>query len=256
MKTTQIAAQLYTLRDHCKTAADLAVTLKKIKTIGYTAAQVSGVGPIPPEEIKRIADGEGIKICATHEGGASICDTPQAVVERLGKLGCADTAYPHPHVPIATFDDVKRLAAALDRSGDVLRRAGMRLSYHNHALEFRKVNGKTVLQWLYDLTDVKNLQGEPDTYWVQSGGGDPVEWNQRLHGRLPLLHLKDFKIGDDNKPIMCEIGNGTLNWPAIVHAAEVSGCPWYIVEQDVCPADPFDSLAQSWKYLTTHIAER
>ena len=256
MKTSQIAAQLYTLRDHCKTAADLAVTLKRVKAIGYAAVQVSGVGPIPPEEIKRLAEGEGLKICATHEGGASICDTPQAVVERLGKLGCADTAYPHPHVPITTMDDVKRLAESLDRSGDVLRRAGMRLSYHNHANEFRKIAGKTILQWLYDLTDVKNLQGEPDTYWVASGGCDPVEWIQRLHGRLPLLHLKDFRIGEDSKPIMGEIGNGNLNWPAIVRAAEISGCPWFIVEQDVCPADPFDSLTQSHRYLTTYIAER
>ncbi|MBN8525439.1 MAG: sugar phosphate isomerase/epimerase [Planctomycetes bacterium] len=256
MKTTQIAAQLFTLRDHCKTAADLATTLKKVRAIGYRAAQVSGVGPIPPEEIKRIADGEGIVICATHEGGGSICDTPQAVVDRLGKLGTKDTAYPFPHVPIATLDDVKRLAGQLDRAGDVLRRAGMRLSYHNHAHEFRKVEGKTVLQWLYDLTDSRNLLGEPDTYWVQTGGGDPVEWVQRLHGRLPILHLKDYKVGDDNKPIMCEVGNGNLNWPAIIRSAEISGCPWFIVEQDVCPADPFDSLKQSWNYLTTFIAER
>jgi sugar phosphate isomerase/epimerase len=256
MKTDQIAAQLYTLRDHCTTAADLSVSLRKVKAIGYSAVQVSGVGPIPPEEIRRIADGEGLRICATHERGAMICDSPQAVVERLGKLGCADTSYPSPHVPTATIDDVKRLAAALDHSGEVLRRAGIRLSYHNHASEFRKVGGRTVLQWLYDLTDARNLQGEPDTYWVQTGGGDPVEWCQRLHGRLPLLHLKDYKIGDDHKPIMAEIGDGTLNWPAIVRAAEISGCQWFIVEQDECPGDPFESLAQSWKYLTTHIAER
>jgi len=255
VKTSSLAVQLYTLRDHCKTAADLALSLKQVKAIGYGAVQVSGVGPIPPEEIRHLADAEGIRICATHEDGALICESPEAVVERLGTLGCTDTAYPYPHAPLATLDDIKRLAESLDRSGDVLRRAGMRLSYHNHAIEFRKIAGKTVLQWLYDLTDAKNLQGEPDTYWVQTGGGDPVEWCQRLHGRLPLLHLKDYKIGDDNKPTMTEIGNGNLNWPAIVRAAEVSGCTWYIVEQDICPADPFDSLAQSWKYLTTCITE-
>jgi sugar phosphate isomerase/epimerase len=256
MKTSQIAAQLYTLRDHCKTAEALVASVKKVKAIGYAAVQISGVGPIPPEEIRRIVEGEGLAICATHESGASICDNPQAVVERLGKLGTKDTAYPFPHAPIATLDDVKRLAEQLDRSGEVLRRAGMRLSYHNHAHEFRRVAGKTVLQWLYDLTDPRNLLGEPDTYWVQTGGGDPVEWCQRLHGRLPLLHLKEYKVGDDNKPIMAEVGNGNLNWPAIVRAAEISGCPWFIVEQDICPADPFDSLAQSWRYLAGGIAEK
>ncbi len=256
MKRSQLAVQLYTLRDHCKTAFDLAASLKQVKAIGYDAVQISGVGPIPAVEINHIAAAEGLQICATHEAGALICESPEAIVERLGTLGCSDTAYPYPHQPLATLDDIKRLSESLDRAGDVLRQAGMRLSYHNHAIEFRKIAGRTVLQWLYALTDPKNLMGEPDTYWVQAGGGDPIEWCQRLHGRLPLLHLKDFKIGDDNQATMAEIGNGNLNWPAIVRAAEISGCSWYIVEQDICPANPFDSLAESWKYLTTHIVER
>jgi sugar phosphate isomerase/epimerase len=256
MKTAQIAAQLYTLRDHCKTAPDLAASLAKVAAIGYRAVQISGVGPIPPAEIRRIAADHGQVICATHESGKTICEEPQAVIDRLGALGCTATAYPFPHVPIGTLDEVKALAAQLDRAGDALRRAGMVLTYHNHAHEFRRVAGKTVLQWIYDLTDSRNLQGEPDTYWVAMGGQDPAEWCTRLHGRLPLLHLKDFMIDAENKATMCEVGNGNLNWPAIVRAAETSGCPWYIVEQDRCPADPFDSLRQSWQYLTRHIAER
>lgn len=256
MKITQIAAQLYTVRQQCTTAADLATTLAKIRAIGYTAVQISGVGPIPPAEIRRIAEGAGLTICATHESGASIFDTPQSVIDRLGALGCKDTAYPHPHAPIVTLDDVKRFAAKLDDSGRILRNAGIRLSYHNHANEFRRLEGKTILQWIYDLTDPKNLQGEPDTYWVQTGGGDSVEWVQRLHGRLPLLHLKDYMVGADNKPTMAEIGQGNLNWPAIVRAAEISGCPWFIVEQDTCPGDPIDSLRISWQYLSSVIAEK
>ena len=54
MKLQQLAAQLYTVRDFCKTAADLAATAKKIREIGYPAVQVSGIGQIPDEEVVRI----------------------------------------------------------------------------------------------------------------------------------------------------------------------------------------------------------
>jgi sugar phosphate isomerase/epimerase len=254
MKTSQIAAQLYTVRDHCKTAADFTASIRKIRAIGYTAVQISGVGPIPPAEIRSICAGEGVTICATHEPGKTICETPQAVIDRLGALGCTYTAYPYPHVPISTIDEVEALAAALDKSGAALRKAGQVLCYHNHQHEFTRIGGRTVLETIYALTAPANLQGEPDTYWVQTGGGDPVSWCVDLCGRLPLLHLKDYAIRwIDGKPQvqMAEIGNGNLDWPAIIRAAEGSGCRWFIVEQDTCPADPFDSLRQSWQYLTT-----
>ena len=58
-------------------------------------------------------------------------------------------------------------------------------------------------------------------------------------------------IGD--KPMMTEIGNGNLEWKEIVKAADEAGCKWYIVEQDVCPASPFDSLKQSYEYIKSEL---
>ena len=52
MKQSQIAAQLYTLRDFTKTPADIASTMKKVKEIGYDAVQCSALGPIEASELK------------------------------------------------------------------------------------------------------------------------------------------------------------------------------------------------------------
>ncbi len=254
MRSTQIAAQLYTVRATCQDAAGLAATLARIHAIGYRAVQISGVGPIPAVDIRRICDAAGVVICATHESGASICDQPQQVIERLRTLGCTVTAYPFPHLPIRTLDEVRALAARLDHAGAILRAAGMTLCYHNHDLEFVRIGGKTVLDWLYDLTDPAHLAGEPDVYWVQKGGGDPVRWCERLSGRLPLIHLKEFacRFGADgglHSGVIAEVGSGNLDWPRILHTAEVSGCRWFIVEQDTCDGDPVQSLARSWDYL-------
>ena len=257
MKTSQIAAQLFTVRNFCKTPVDLAASLKKIRAIGYPAVQVSGIGPIPEVELVQMLDGEGLTCCATHEPGVQILNEPQRVVERLQKLNCRLTAFPHPGgVQLDTLANVKAFAQRLNAAGQVLHAAGQVLAYHNHATEFRRVDGRPVLEWIYAETDPRYLQGEPDTYWVQHGGGDPVDWCTRLKNRLPIIHLKDYTVSADNKAAFAEIGNGNLNWKKIIAAAEAAGCQWFSVEQDTCPGDPFDSLKRSFDYIREHLCSR
>lgn len=257
MKLQQVAAQLFTLRDYLKTPADFAASMKKVRAIGYPAVQLSGLGPIPEEEIVRVCAGEGLTICATHEGTAAILDTPQAIVAKLKKLGCKHTAIPSPGgAKLETLNDVKAFAARINAAGKVLADAGLTLSYHNHHMEFRRMAGKPVLEHIYNLTDPRYLKGEPDTYWVQVGGGDPVAWCKKLKGRLPLLHMKDYAIDAENNPVFAEIGNGNLNWKKIIAAAEKSGCEWFIVEQDTCPGDPFDSLKRSFEYISGKLCSK
>jgi len=250
MKPNQICAQLYTVRDFLQTPADIAVSLKKIREIGYETVQLSGLGPIEVTELKAMLDGEGLVCCATHEDAAMILDTPQAVVEKLNALGCTITAYPYPAgIEFKSIDDVKALAARLNAAGEVLYNAGQVLCYHNHHIEFRRIGGRTILETLYEETDPRFLQGEPDTYWVQYGGGCTVSWVRYLAQRLPIIHYKDYMVTEDNQVTFTEIGNGNLDWPHITAAAEAAGCEWFSVEQDTCPGDPFASLAQSYNYM-------
>lgn len=254
MTLDQVAIQLYTLRDHCKNAADFANTLKKVRAIGYTAAQLSGIGPIPPGEIKKIADNEGVYLCATHEPSDQIRKSPEKVVERLKTLGVNQTAYPYPAG--VDFQDPTHLHALiedLNRAGTLLAAEGITLSYHNHAIEFLRFGPTTILDHIFASTNPASLQAELDTYWVQFGGGDVVHWCQRLAGRLPLLHLKDYQFTSANTPIYSEIGAGNLDFARICAAAEASGCRWFIVEQDSCPGDPFDSIRQSFQFIRDHL---
>jgi sugar phosphate isomerase/epimerase len=244
-----VALQCYTIRDHCKTAKDFAASAKRVKKIGYDTVQISGLGPIPAAEIRSICDGEGLAICATHESGKSIVETPEAVVEQLAALGCKHTAYPYPHAPLKTLDDVKRLSAELTRSGTVLREAGMTLSYHNHQIELRQLEGKTMLDWIYELVPSDVLKAEIDTYWVQFGGSNPSGWLRKLQGRIPLLHLKDYAINDDNQPVFAALGDGNLDLPSVLSTARAGGCEWYIVEQDSGFTDPFVAIERSLRYL-------
>jgi sugar phosphate isomerase/epimerase len=254
MKLNQVALQLYTLRDFLKTPADIASALKRVHEIGYQAVQISGLGPIPEEEAVRICRDNDLTICATHESGDTILNEPGKVVERLKKLGCRLTAYPYPTgIKFDSLDAVKAFCRRLNAAGKVLHEAGQILCYHNHHTEFQRVAGKPALEIIYAETDPRYLQGEPDTYWVQNGGGDPVEWCDRLKGRLPIIHLKDYTVLPDNKVTFTEIGNGNLNWRKIIAAAEAAGCQWYCVEQDTCPGDPFLSVKQSFEFIRDNL---
>ncbi len=254
MKIDQVAVQLYTLRDFCKTSADYAATLKKVREIGYQAIQISAVGPIPEAELRSIAEGEGLVICATHEPSNVILNEPQRIVERLAALGCSYTAYPYPNgVALDDAAAVNRLATQLEASAAVLSAAGQTLCYHNHAFELYRLEGKPVLEILFDTA--RNLQGEPDTYWIQAGGGNPEAWCAKLKGRMPLLHLKDFAVDVAGKAYYAEIGSGNLDFKSIIATAEGSGCRWFIVEQDICPGDPFVSVKKSFDYIRANLVD-
>lgn len=255
MKINQIAAQLYTCRDLLKTPADIATTLKRLRQVGYTAVQVSGMGPIAEEELVKILDGEGLTCCATHEPADKIRKNPEQIIERLKKLNCSLTAYPHPAgVAMDQVDQLQELCKDLDHSGQLMANEGITLTYHNHGMEFVKTNGVTALDFIYNNTNPKFVQGEPDTYWIHLGGGNNESWCRKLKNRLPMIHLKDYMFTMENKPHFCEIGSGTLEFKSIIAAAEESGCKWFIVEQDVCPGDPVDSLAKSFNYIRENLA--
>lgn len=255
MKLSQVAIQLYTLRDFCKTAADFAATMKKVREIGYTAVQISGVGPIPEAELVAMCKAEGLTICATHEPSLKILDEPEAVIARLQKLGTKLTAYPFPNgIDFNNAEQIDALIKKLDAVGAKFRAAGLKLGYHNHAHEFyRPAGGPCFLERVYAETSPENIVAELDTYWVQRGGGDVVDWVARMKGRQPFIHLKDYKVNASGEPSFCEIGAGTLPFKRIIAEAEAGGCEWFIVEQDVCPGDPFVSIKQSFDYIKTHL---
>ncbi|MBC8011955.1 MAG: sugar phosphate isomerase/epimerase [Burkholderiales bacterium] len=256
MKISQVAIQLYTLRDFCKTAEDVVATAKKVRAIGYEAVQISGVGPIPEAELAAIFKNEDLVICATHENGPRILDDTEAVIERLQKLGTKLTAYPWPEgIDFQVTEQVDTLIRKLDVAGAKFRAAGLKLGYHNHAQEFFRpaAGGPTVLDRIYNETSPDNIVAELDTFWVQRGGGDVVEWVRRMKGRQPFIHLKDFKVSAGGEISFCEIGAGTLPFARIIAEAEAGGCEWFIVEQDSCPGDPFVSIKQSFDYIKAHL---
>jgi sugar phosphate isomerase/epimerase len=250
MPETVVAAQMYTLREFTKTPADIASSLKRVSEIGYRAVQLSGLGPIEPKEVKAICDGEGLTICATHVGYDRLRDETDAVIEEHKILDCKYPAVgglPKPYREDGAAGFIK-FAKEASEVGRKLSDAGLTFGYHNHSFELEKFDGRTALQILLDESDPEVFQFEIDVYWIQHGGADPAAWIRKVKGRADLIHVKDVEM-KGREQLFSEVGEGNLNWPSILEACREAGTRWYIVEQDRCQRDPFDSLAISFKNL-------
>jgi sugar phosphate isomerase/epimerase len=247
----KIAAQLYTLREFLKTEADIATTLQTVKDIGYNAVQNSGLGPISPEKLKEIADRVGIEICATHIPFSDMADKFDEVVAthklwncKYAGIGSLPKEYNTNGEGYAQF---AKIASEVARK---LKAVGLQFVYHNHAFEFKKFDGKSGMDILFEQSDPNAFGFELDVHWVQAGGGDPIEWIHKVKGRMQVVHLKDYTIASGSERIFAEVGEGNMNFKGILQACEETGVEWGAVEQDNCYGrDPFESLAISARNL-------
>lgn len=247
MGKSRIVAQMYTLREFTKTPEDIIQTLKKVKAMGYDAVQLSALGPIETPRLAQACQEIGLAVAATHEGYASIRDNMEATVAKHKALQCEYVAIGGIPSEYRNGEGYSRFAREASEVAKKLKAQGLIFGYHNHSFELEKFGDRTGLEILYSESD-KAMTAEIDTYWIQHGGGDPAAWIKRVADRMPLVHLKDMTMKGGTQ-IMAEVGEGNLNWPAILQACKEAGTVWYIVEQDTCQRDPFESLAISLRNL-------
>ncbi len=253
MKKSQIAAQLYSFRDQIKTEDDFIKTLATIRKIGYEAVQLSS--SIPAMTAKRLAEilvNEGLKAPTSHDQAAKIIAEPEAVAERLASLKCFHTAYPYPHSMPENEESCIKLALEINTAALKMKKYGVKLAYHNHAIELRHFNGKTMLDIIYD--NAPDIEAEIDTFWIQNGGANPLSWIRKSEKRMEVIHLKDAGILDGGSAMM-PLGEGNLEWAQLIPAAEKAGVKVFVVEHDGNCKDPFESFKTSFEYLSKHFAK-
>jgi len=248
MADSAIGAQLYTLREFTKTPADIRTTFARVRDLGYEAVQVSGTGQIEPEELKQIADETEVKIVATHISYERIVKEPQAVIDEHKLWGCRHVAIGGMPQEYRSEEGFSRFAREASEAVEPLTDAGLTFSYHNHSFELQRFGGRTGLEIIYEESDPEVFSAEIDTYWIQHGGGNPVTWLRRLRDRMYIVHLKDMAM-EGSKQLFAEVGEGNLEWPEILQTCKEADIEWYLVEQDVCQRDPFESLGISLRNL-------
>ncbi|MGJ5815323.1 sugar phosphate isomerase/epimerase family protein [Paludibaculum fermentans] len=250
-----VGVQLYTLRAILPEKP--LETLKALEAIGYTEAEVIGgsldaVWPsLMQTKLKPVSVHLDTALFTTNQ------DKLPAALEDAKKRGLKFAVCPY----IAPkdrggVDVIKKLGETLNKAGETCAKSGLSLCYHNHAFEFEPAAGGTLLDVLMQTTDPKYVSLELDIMWSKVGGHDPVEILKKYNKRIALMHLKNVAAGVGPqfnekvaKEAFREVGNGSIDIPAVLKAASEVGVRHYFVEQDQTPGNPLDSLKQSFEYL-------
>lgn len=257
---SKLAVQMYTVREHVKTAKDLATTLEKIRKIGYPAVQISAVeamnGDTPEVDAKaarKLLDDHGLKCIATHRPWQRLTQHLEEEIEFHHTLGCDYLAIgglgPAFEASYAGFREFVQAAKPVIAR---LKEAGIQFGHHNHSHEFYRPerHGATLEDILIDEAP-SDLKLELDLYWIEHAGVNCVRILERVHGRVPVIHLKDKEaVRATNEIRIAPIGEGNMDWDNILPACEAAGVEWYAIEQDECYRDPFDCLKSSFDFLT------
>ncbi len=243
------ALQLYTVRDHL--ANNLGDTLKQVKKIGYDTVELAGLAGATPTEFRKSLNAAGLKAISAHIAYEEITANTASVIETANTLGLKYVVVPRiPNTLTPDKDGWINCAKTLDATGAQLRKAGLRLCYHNHAHEFQWLEGQLCLDLLFQHAAPENLAAQIDVFWVQYAGSKPVDILAKYAGRCPLLHVKEML--DMKSRAFAEMGEGILKWDLIFKAAEQAGVEWYIVEQDACARDSLDSARISAGFMAQH----
>lgn len=239
----KVGAQLFTVRDFCKTKEALADTLKKIADIGYKTVQVSGVCAYEPEWLRDALKKNGLECVLTHIAPERIVNETEQVIADHNVFGCD-------YIGIGYCDihntGVNAFVNRFKAAGDMMHKNGKQLCYHNHDHEFIKLDGETIYKQISDRLTPEQMAFTLDTYWVQAGGADPIWWIRHLQNRVPCVHLKDMAYGKK----MAALGAGNINLDGVLSACEDAKTKYLLVEQDDCNGeDPFICLKTSYAFL-------
>ena len=253
-------------------------TMRKVNELGYHAVEVSQI-PMTPEnvaELKRASQDFDIKIAAMSAAlepmlpgapGETLINDFDKIVSDCKTLDCNFLRIGM--MPLNRMGDKEQIMEFVAKAEDMahkLAEHGIELYYHTHHLEFQKFDGEYLLDIIKNNTT--KLGFELDVHWIQRAGVNPVEFVKQYKGRISLLHLKDYRIGQmdlskvdfndlvgfmnifTNTIEFAEVGEGNLDIPAIIEAGLEAGAQYFLVEQDdVYGRDPFDCLQTSAENL-------
>jgi sugar phosphate isomerase/epimerase len=272
---TKIGVQAMMLKNEFEADGAFA-TLKRLSDLGFNAVEISQIPMSEANvgEIDRARVELGMEVAAlsatleTPVGapGESLTNNFDKIVADCKLLSCQMVRMGM--MPFSAMASQEALLDFCSRSNEMAARlaeAGIGLYYHNHHVEFAKYDGKYILDIIRERAPL--MRFELDVHWIHRGGKDPVTILKDYAGLVDLVHLKDYRIGQlpdsafeslqagDYQAFMAafqgvvqfaEIGEGNLDFPAIIEQALSSGARYLLIEQDdQYGRTPFDCLATS-----------
>jgi sugar phosphate isomerase/epimerase len=233
-----IGFQVWTIKDQL--IKDFAGTLKMMAGLGYQTVEMcsppgyagSGFGPLismKASEMKKIVEDAGLKLESTHYGMGELRENLSERIDFALESGQKQMIASSFWLPKeATLSDYKKAADELNEIGAKTKKAGIQTGFHNHHMEFDKLDGQLIYDVLMDQLDPDLVKMQFQVAVISIGYKAATYFN-KYPGRFISAHLADWSVSTEKQ---VPIGQGVVDWKELLAAAEKCGVKNYFVEMD------------------------
>ena len=249
-----IYIQLYSVREDIK--ADFKTTIAKVAEAKYKGVEAANYNDgkfygMTPEEFKDEIESVGMEVLSSHTGKRLEEDIDKTnwdevwawwdvAIDAHKRAGMKFIVTPSMPTP-ATLKGLKQYCDYYNQIGEKCNAAGLGFGYHNHAYEYKEIEGQIMYDYMIENTDPEKVFFEMDVYWTTKGEHNPVDYFNKYPNRFKLLHIKDEKeIGGDD---------GFMDFDNLFQNIDNSGVKYLIVEVEKYNLQPLESVKQSIDYL-------
>ncbi|MCL2003482.1 MAG: sugar phosphate isomerase/epimerase [Oscillospiraceae bacterium] len=240
MIISEFSIQLYSTRREIWREG-LPSVMEKLARIGYAGVEFAGYGDLPVDEMASMLQKNGLKPVGAHIG-----------LDRLEWAFDEEIAYHRtlgttfliiPAAPFANAEEVKQTAARLNALAPRVRESGFRFAFHNHGVEFERDGAQYRLEDMMALSPETEIQ--LDVFWASKMGCDCVEFIKKHAGRICSLHIKQRDAAGES----VDLGDGTLDFKALIQAGLETGVNCFVHEQEEFPGCAYESLGNGFRHI-------
>jgi sugar phosphate isomerase/epimerase len=235
-KKVPIGLQLYSVRQDFE--EDPPGVLKAIGEMGYEAVEFAGYVNRTAEDLRKMLDQSGLKCCGTHTNLDTLQgDALKSTIEFNRILGNK-----HLIVPgltgsyLSSEENILKTARIFTELSDKCKEEGMRVGYHSHDADFRKIGDRTVWNILFTAAG-PDVIAQLDLGHCVTGGGDVYAELEKFADRAVTIHVTDATppaAGGRGRGTI--VGEGGIDFERVFKICDVAGkTEWYVIEQEVYP---------------------
>lgn len=250
-KKQSFGFQVWTIREAL--IADFAGTLEKMAAMGYTEVEMcsplgysnagfEALNQMKNAEMRKIIDGSGLQCTSSHFNLGELRDSMDNRLEWAAAMGMKQMVLASFWLgDEASMDDYRRAAQELNEIGARSQASGIQMVFHNHHMEFGKIDGRLIYDVLLEEFDPELVKMQFQVA-VFNIGYIAADYFRAYPGRFISAHLSDWSAEKDGQ---VPIGQGDVDWKDFFKASKKGGVKNLYVE--MAP----DTFAPSADYLKT-----
>jgi sugar phosphate isomerase/epimerase len=222
-------------------AKDFGGTLKMMSGLGYQTVEMCsppgyakhGFGSLQSlkaPEMKKIITDAGLSCTSSHYGFNELKESGQERMDFANELGLTQMVIASFGLPEqASLSDWKKAADEANSLGELAKKNRMQMVFHNHNIEFEKLEGKIIYDELLERLDPELVKMQFQL-WVVIAGYKAADYFKKYPGRFISAHLSDWS-GKAEEQVT--LGKGTIDWKEFFKASKVGGLKNFFVEMDL-----------------------